>query len=77
MVKRGRLPERGTVLKIAEGLRLEARHRARLFAAAGYTDPRDSQPPVEPSRWADVARHWEQLTPDRERMVRQLLEEPT
>jgi transcriptional regulator with XRE-family HTH domain len=37
MLLRGRIPRQETLSKLCEGLRLGARDRARLFAAAGYS----------------------------------------
>jgi predicted transcriptional regulator len=44
----GRPPQRGTLCKFADNLRLEASVRQRLFRAAGYLDPNEvERQPVE------------------------------
>ena len=76
IVTKGRIPSHGIVRKLADGLRVTARQRARLFEAAGYADETPPAEPDELSREAmDLARAAAPLTSEELEDARRLIED--
>jgi transcriptional regulator with XRE-family HTH domain len=77
-ILKGQIPERDTLVRLLDGIGLTGWRRARLFALAGYLDPRavgDSREEL-PREVVEVAREMVPLSPEHLDTLRWLIERP-
>jgi transcriptional regulator with XRE-family HTH domain len=72
----GQVPSWEILVKLVAGIPVAGWHRAKLFALAGYMDPRSAIPLELPPVVAEVARELVPLSPRQLEIVRRLVEQP-